>query len=69
MKTYRDLEYVPGGHKRQKLDLYVPEIKVLMPLIVWVHGGAFRMGSKEDDVPYEYLELGYAVASINYRLS
>jgi acetyl esterase/lipase len=34
-----------------------------------VHGGAFRLGSKEDRVPLPYLAEGYAVASINYRLS
>jgi acetyl esterase/lipase len=52
------------------LDLYLPQKEVgQMPLILWVHGGAFKMGSKADDVPLEYLYEGYAVASINYRLS
>ena len=40
-----------------------------LPLIVWVHGGAFRMGGKEDGVPLEYLDEGVAIASLNYRLS
>ena len=43
------------------------------PLIIWVHGGAFRMGSKEGNPnnppPFHYATQGYAVASINYRLS
>jgi acetyl esterase/lipase len=67
--VYRDLPYVTGGHERQKLDLYVPEEGGPFPLIAWVHGGAFRAGSKEDGVPLDYLAAGYAVASINYRLS
>jgi acetyl esterase/lipase len=34
-----------------------------------VHGGAFRLGSTQDNVPLPYLAEGYAVASINYRMS
>ena len=69
MQTYHDLAYISAGHQRQKLDLYVPDNGDLLPLIIWIHGGAFRMGSKVDHVPLEFLELGYAVASVNYRLS
>ena len=69
----RDLPYVRDGHQRQKLDLYLPAMGEKRPLIVWIHGGAFRMGSKEgnqhDIVPLPYVERGFAVASINYRLS
>lgn len=67
--AHRDLAYVPGGHERQKLDLYLPKAGTLLPLIINIHGGAFKMGSKEDGVPWAYLRQGYAVASINYRLS
>jgi acetyl esterase/lipase len=65
----RDLAYVSGGHPRQALDLYLPHVAGSLPLIVWIHGGAFRMGSKEDHVPFEMLEQGYAIAALNYRLS
>lgn len=71
--TYRDLAYVSNGHERQKLDLYLPEKGKNHPLIIWIHGGAFRMGKKEGNTdnppPFEYLTQGYALASINYRLS
>ena len=71
--VYRDLAYVSGGHERQKLDLYLPVQGENRPLIIWIHGGAFRMGSKEgnqyDQLPFSYLAEGYALASINYRLS
>jgi acetyl esterase/lipase len=66
---HRDLAYVPGGHERQKLDLYLPKDGTNLPLIINIHGGAFKAGSKEQGVPLEYLTQGYAVASINYRLS
>ena len=72
-KSYRDLAYVSNGHERQKLDLYLPAQGENFPLIIWIHGGAFRMGSKEgnehDPLPFGYLAQGYALASINYRLS
>jgi acetyl esterase/lipase len=66
---HRDLAYVPNGHERQTLDLYIPTSSAPLPLIIWVHGGAFRMGSKDDHVPLDFLAEGYAVASLNYRLS
>ena len=67
--VHRDLAYVSGGHPRQVLDLYLPRAAGPQPLIVWIHGGAFRMGSKGDRIPGEMLEQGYAIASLNYRLS
>ncbi len=68
-RVYRDLAYVPDSHERQTLDLYVPAGGTKLPLIINIHGGAFRMGNKEMGVPFEYLSNGYAIASINYRLS
>jgi acetyl esterase/lipase len=68
--AYRNLAYVPGGHERQKLDLYVPMAgEGPFPLIVWIHGGSWTYGSKEECVPVPWASKGYAVASINYRLS
>jgi len=31
--VHRDLAYVPGGHERQKLDLYLPKAGTGFPLI------------------------------------
>ncbi|MEJ5258855.1 MAG: alpha/beta hydrolase [Anaerohalosphaeraceae bacterium] len=67
--VYRNLAYVTDGHERHKLDLYLPAEGDNFPLIVYIHGGAFLAGSKEQGVPLEYVRDGYAVASINYRLS
>jgi acetyl esterase/lipase len=53
------------------LDLYLPEKApaAALPVIVWVHGGGWNKGSKENP-PLGWLATeGYAVASINYRLS
>jgi acetyl esterase/lipase/enterochelin esterase-like enzyme len=69
-KLHADLEYVPGGHERQRLDLYVPaKADAPLPVIVWVHGGAWMGGGKDGSVPLSFVGRGYAVASIDYRLS
>ena len=49
--VHRDLAYVSGDHPRQVLDLYLPRAAGPLPLIAWIHGGAFLMGSKEDRIP------------------
>ncbi len=65
----RDVNYVTGGHERQRLDLYLPKTETRLPLIIWIHGGAWLEGNKENPRPIDYLSNGYALASINYRLS
>ncbi len=67
--AFRDLAYVAGGHPRQKLDLFIPSGQKPFPLVIMIHGGAFRGGSKEGEDPRDFLRNGFAVASINYRLS
>jgi len=68
-RALRDLEYVPGGHERHKLDLYLPGTGSNWPLIVAVHGGAWTTGSKQSEPAGPFVARGFAVASINYRLS
>lgn len=72
--AFTDLAYTSNGHERQKLDVYVPRNSSQpTPLIIWIHGGAFKMGDKSgkifDPLPFEYLSQGFALASINYRFS
>jgi acetyl esterase/lipase len=72
VKVLRDLQYVEGGHERNRLDLYLPEkaVKGRLPVVVWIHGGAWYAGSKNDPSPAVPLATkGYAVVSISYRLS
>ena len=65
-----DLAYVEHGHERNRLDLYLPEkAEGRLPLIVWIHGGGWQAGSKEGCPAVFLVAKGYAVASINYRLS
>jgi len=65
----RDIEYARVGDVSLKLDLHRSEWKVRTPLIVWVHGGAWRSGSKSEMPLGDLVADGYAVASVDYRLS
>ncbi len=75
VKVLRDVEYAKVGDASLKLDLYVPKqasaSAAKPPLIVWIHGGAWRAGSKSG-INRSFLRLtaeGYAAASIDYRLN
>ncbi len=68
---YLDVAY-HNQSEAQKLDIYLPEKGNKFPVIIAIHGGAFLFGDKKDDqlTPMlEGLQRGYAVVSINYRLS
>ena len=63
-----DIEYARVGDQVLKLDLHTPQA-ASPPLIVYVHGGAWRAGSKSDVPVARLLDLGFAIASVDYRLS
>jgi acetyl esterase/lipase len=70
VRALRDIEYVPGGGKSRSLDLYLPaQSGKPLPLIIWIHGGAFRAGDKARCPALPFTARGYAAASLNYRLS
>jgi acetyl esterase/lipase len=64
------------GYRPLELDLYLPEATGPVPVIVHVHGGGWRRGSRRVPLPrlgagfYDGLAAqGFAVAAIDYRLS
>lgn len=67
-ETQTDIEYARVGELVLKLDLHRPQAEN-PPLIVYVHGGAWRAGSKSDVPIAPLLEKGFAIASVDYRLS
>lgn len=70
MPTRADFVYATIDGVDLKLDLYLPEATTPTPrLIVWVHGGAWRSGSKSDVPVVGLTDKGYAIASVDYRLS
>lgn len=64
-----DIEYATADNHRLLLDLYLPKTKEQPPLLVWIHGGAWRAGSKNNMPLSELVQHGFAVASVDYRLS
>ncbi|MGA2502443.1 MAG: alpha/beta hydrolase, partial [Tepidisphaeraceae bacterium] len=71
VRVERDIRYVPDGDPAQELDLYLPEraSDKPLPLVVWVHGGGWRGGSKAGCGVAFLLSQGYAAASVEYRFS
>ena len=64
------MTYVADGTDRQRLNVFFPEKSAKpLPLIVWIHGGAWSAGSKDHCPAMRLLEDGYAVASVTYRFS
>lgn len=61
-----------GPHERNVFDLWKAKSESPTPLVVFIHGGGFRAGSKEGVSPgliSGCLAAGISVASINYRLT
>ena len=73
-RAVQDLDYVGAGNPRQMLDLYLPEAasEKPHPLVVYIHGGGWETGSKDQADVLVGLIKGntpYAGASLNYRLT
>lgn len=71
IKMEKDIAYIEGGDEAQKLDIYLPEAPPAkpLPLIVHIHGGGWRAGSKFPCPVAGMVLKGYAVASVEYRFS
>lgn len=69
---YLNVPYA-GLSDAQKLDIYIPPGEGPYPTVVIIHGGGFQTGDKAGSNEKARINLlvrnGYAVASINYRLS
>ena len=66
-----DLQYGRFGAS-STLDLYLPrKARTRTPVIIWIHGGGWEAGngSKEPWPGISMVDRGFAVASINYRVS
>ena len=66
--THANVKY--GDHERQVFDIWLADSPKPTPLAIYIHGGGFRAGSKENlksNHLNELLEAGISVASINYR--
>lgn len=68
-----NLHYAPG--KQHRFDLYQPkdDTATQRPLIIWLHGGGFKFGSKAAPGVHlwsnTFAQRGYVCAGLNYTLS
>jgi acetyl esterase/lipase len=69
MITRFDLLFADTAEGPLHLDLYLPESAPPRPLVMFIHGGAWTMGTRKK-CPLAWLtDHGYAVASVDYRFS
>jgi len=73
---HQNIPYANDTLKKHLLDIYLPaNAKKNVPLLIWVHGGAWMLNDKYADMGYmqktihAILDKGYALASIDYRHS
>lgn len=74
VRAERDIPYAGTEHARQRLDLYLPKAPQAdkLPLVVFIHGGAWLAGDRSGGARQvlQFVESGdYIGASIGYRLS
>ena len=63
--TQADVPY--GEHPKQVLDFYRAESKEPTPVVLYIHGGGWRAGSKNAFSAKTYLAAGISVVSVEYR--
>ena len=66
-----NVTYHIASNQENKLDLYVPRGATgPTPVLMYIHGGGWVGGTKESSVLriLPYLEMGWAVANVEYRL-
>jgi acetyl esterase/lipase len=67
-----NITYLTANNWDAKLDLYLPTTpKAQNPTLIWIHGGGWTIHSKEMEMLYilPYLEMGWAVVNVEYRLA
>ncbi|MCI0423480.1 MAG: alpha/beta hydrolase fold domain-containing protein, partial [Acidobacteria bacterium] len=67
--THKNVPY--GAHERNALDFWQAKSDKPAPLVVFIHGGGFTGGSKDQinaNILNELLEAGISVAAMHYRL-
>lgn len=72
-RAFKDVVYDTVDGTDLLLDLYLPEADDGdgLPLVIWIHGGGWQSGSRRGVAGKAgpLLERGFAVASIEYRLT
>jgi acetyl esterase/lipase len=66
----KDIVFAHTSEKELKMDIYFPENKQeSRSVLMWIHGGGWKAGSKKNCKLKWLVEHGYVVASVSYRFS
>ena len=68
----RDIAYTDSGLRAHRLDVYRPRERAgALPVIIYIHGGGFRILSKDTHwlMGLAFARAGYVVFNISYRLA
>lgn len=67
----RDIAYAVSGEEHHLLDVYRPDDDETYPAVLYVHGGGFRILSKDTHwmMAKTIARQGFVVFNINYRLA
>lgn len=71
VRVQPNLTYSTANNVELKLDLYLPQgPSAAVPVVMYLHGGGWVEGRKESAVLHllPYLQMGFAVANVGYRL-
>ncbi len=72
LERIRDIPYLPDGRNEHLLDVYRPkEAEGPLPVVLYLHGGSFRILSKETHwlMGLAFARHGFVVFNANYRLA
>ncbi len=69
--VYATLSNTPFGKRKLHLDMFRPEKRGVYPAVIMIHGGGWRSGRKEMQIPLaqQISARGYVTACVEYRLS
>lgn len=67
--SVKDYLFAVVDGQELKLELWKPADVENPPLLVWVHGGAWRKGDRTNPKVKALVGKGWAIASVDYRLS
>ncbi len=70
-EVIKDVPYVEGAHRLQRLDITVPLAEAPLPVLVYIHGGGWMNGDKSiyRRICALYAQAGFLVCNVNYRLT